>query len=196
CRRACSWTGRLSSIQACLLIESIEKTRTFPAKICGSIDFTSQKRSFSRKSAAAVGNKRSGCPACPYVTIGISMPRLALLQPSMRFGRLGSTKSMLSPPLDQTLVHHRVGHLQEPRDVRAVDVVPRRAEAVRRLDARLVNRLHDEAEAVVDLLAGPAVAHRVLRHLEAGAGDAARVRRLAGRVEDARVDELLHAVEV
>src|SRR5512137_887196 len=77
--------------------------------------------------------------------------------------------------LDDALVQHRVGDLEEAGDVGAVDVVTRRAETIRRLDARLVDALHDELEAAVHLLAGPAVAHAVLRHLEARGGDAAGV---------------------
>src|SRR5436305_1235366 len=96
--------------------------------------------------------------------------------------------------IHQPLVHHGVRHLEEARDVGAVDVVARRAEALGGLDARLVDALHDQAQPAVDLLAGPAVAHAVLRHLEPRGGDAAGVGRLAGAVEDLRVDELVDAV--
>ena len=41
---------------------SIENTRTRPAMMAGSIDLTRKKRSFSRKSAAAVGNRSNGLP--------------------------------------------------------------------------------------------------------------------------------------
>src|SRR4029453_11614954 len=46
--------------------------------------------------------------------------------------------------LDDPLVHHRIGDLQEARDVRAVHVVPRRRETLGRLDASLVDALHDD----------------------------------------------------
>ena len=43
------------------------------------------------------------------------------------------------PSLYHSLVHHRVGDLEEASDVRAVDVVSRRAEAVGGLDALVLN---------------------------------------------------------
>src|SRR5689334_13064568 len=47
------------------------------------------------------------------------------------------------PCLDQALVHHRVGHLEEAGDVRAVDEVPRRSVLLRGLVGVLVDRDHD-----------------------------------------------------
>src|SRR4051812_36686817 len=88
------------------------------------------------------------------------------------------------PPLNQPLVHHRIGDLEKAGDVGAVDVVARRAEALRGLDTGLVDALHDEVEAVVHLLPGPAVAHAVLGHLETRGGDPAGVGGLARPIED------------
>src|SRR5262249_47489900 len=105
-----------------------------------------------------------------------------------------------SPPrgmyLDYALIDHRVGDFQEAGDVGAVDVVARSPEPLGSVGARLVDAAHDHAQPLVDLFAQPAVAHAVLRHLEARDRDAAGVRRLARAVQDLRGDELTDAVEV
>src|SRR5664280_3230662 len=99
------------------------------------------------------------------------------------------------PRLDESLVDHRVGDLEEAGDVRPVDVVAGCPELVGRLAAGPVNGFHDEVQPVVHLLAGPGHAHAVLRHLQPRGRDAARVRGLSGPVENAGVEEDLHAVE-
>src|SRR5512141_2727560 len=58
------------------------------------------------------------------------------------------------PRLDESLVDHRVGDLEEAGDVRPVDVVAGRPEPLGRLTAGRVDRLHDEVQPVVDFLAG------------------------------------------
>src|SRR5262245_15049116 len=58
-----------------------------------------------------------------------------------------TARPIVWPRLHEPLVHHRVGHLQEARDVGAVHVIACAAEAVRGLDAGLVDALHDEAQA-------------------------------------------------
>lgn len=52
-----------------------------------------------------------------------------------------------------------------------------------------MNGRHDAVQAVIDLSARPREADGVLAHFQAGSGDAARVARLAGRVEDACLEE-------
>src|SRR5712692_7389231 len=94
----------------------------------------------------------------------------------------------ISPPgSDQSLVHHGVGDLEEARDVRPVHVVAGRPELLGRPQARLVDALHDHPQPVVHLLAGPAVAHAVLGHLEARNRNASGVGGLGRAVEDAAV---------
>src|SRR3954466_13822568 len=61
----------------------IEKMRTRPASRASRAAPTKWKRSFSRKSAAAVGKSRSGCPQSPYETIGMCCPRIGLCQPAI-----------------------------------------------------------------------------------------------------------------
>ncbi|MEW5916252.1 MAG: hypothetical protein AB1762_07600 [Gemmatimonadota bacterium] len=67
------------------------KRRTRPDLMSGSIAFTKKKRSFSRKSAAAVGKSRIGLPDDPYVTIGMYRPSRGERQPKMCRGSAGST---------------------------------------------------------------------------------------------------------
>jgi hypothetical protein len=50
----------------------------------------------------------------------------------------------------ESLIQHRVRDFQESPDVRAVDVVSRRSEALRSLNASLVDVLHDDLELAVD----------------------------------------------
>src|SRR5215213_5977373 len=77
----------------------IEKTRTRPSRIAGSTDPIRPKRSFSRKSAAAVGKRSSGCPQWPYETIGMGWPSVGLCQPSiLRFMRSMRSSPVRSPP--------------------------------------------------------------------------------------------------
>src|SRR6185436_14230514 len=112
----------------------------------------------------------------------------------------GRTGGSLAPrreySLHDALVEHRVGDLHEAADVGAVDVVDRAVALLAVAHAGLVDLLHDELQALVDLLADPGEAHGVLRHLQAGDGDAAGVGRLAGREEDAGVDELRHRLRI
>jgi len=62
------------------------------------------------------------------------------------------------------------------------------------LEGSGVDRLHDALQTAVHLLAGPGEPQAVLAHLETGDGDAARVRGLAGTVEDLLVEEDLDAL--
>ncbi len=85
--------------------------------------------------------------------------------------------------LDDTLIEHRVGHLDKAGDIGALDVV--REVAITSVSyASRVNVLHYLLEAAVDLLARPVLVQRVLGHLEARNGDAACIRGLAGTVKD------------
>ena len=56
--------------------------------------------------------------------------------------------------LDDALVEHRIGDLQEATDVRSSDVVAGHTELVGSGNALRVDRLHDAVQALVDLLAG------------------------------------------
>src|SRR5437867_5989479 len=91
--------------------------------------------------------------------------------------------------LDQPLVHHRVGDLEEARDVGAVHEIPRRAVALRGFERVLVDRDHDLVKPLVDLFTGPRQAHAVLRHLETRGRDASGIGGLGGAVEDTLVEE-------
>ena len=52
--------------------------------------------------------------------------------------------------LDDALIHHRVGHLEEARDVGAVHEVPRRPVPLRRLETGVVDGHHDPLQARID----------------------------------------------
>ena len=69
-------------------------------------------------------------------------------------------------PLEADRVEHRVRDLEEAGNIRAIDVVARRAETLRGRATGLVNRLHDSLQARIHLFARPREAHAVLRHLE------------------------------
>merc|ERR1719162_2493309 len=77
------------------------------------------------------------------------------------------------------LGQHGVGHLDEAGNVGPRHVVALLAVKGRGVEGFLVEVRHDGVEPPVDLLARPGEAERVLRHLEAGDRDAARVGRLA-----------------
>ncbi len=59
------------------------------------------------------------------------------------------------PPLDHALREHRVGHLSEACDVRAVHVVAGLSELLSGVATLLVDAPHDLAQALVDTLARP-----------------------------------------
>merc|ERR1719162_2242373 len=77
------------------------------------------------------------------------------------------------------LGQHGVGDLDEAGNVGPRHVVALLAVKGRGVEGFLVEVRHDGVEPPVDLLARPGEAERVLRHLEAGDRDAARVGRLA-----------------
>src|SRR5258706_9401349 len=56
--------------------------------------------------------------------------------------------------LDQALVQHRVGDLEEAANVGAVDEIARRSVLLRGLEAGLVDRDHDGVQPLVHLVAG------------------------------------------
>src|SRR3954470_4523960 len=91
----------------------------------------------------------------------------------------------------QSLIHHRIRHLEEPRDVGAVHIIARRSVLLRDSSTGRVNRLHDVEQPIVYFFAGPRDPHTVLRHLQAGRRDTTRVGRLTGTKKDLGVDELI-----
>src|SRR3954471_24023206 len=70
--------------------------------------------------------------------------------------------------LHQTLIQHRVGHLQEAADVGAVHQIARRAIQFGRLVAILVDGDHDLVQTIVHFFARPRKTHAVLRHFQSG----------------------------
>src|SRR5664280_78043 len=95
---------------------------------------------------------------------------------------------------DEALVQHRVGDLEEARDVGACHVVALDAVSIGGFDALPVDGLHDAVQARVHFFARPAETQAVLAHLEARGGHAAGVGGLAGTVEDALLDEDVDAL--
>ena len=84
-----------------------------------------------------------------------------------------------------SLSHHGLGDLQEAGDVGAEHQVAGLAALDGSVVAGLEDLLHDAVQALIHFVEAPAQTHAVLGHLEAGGGDAARVGRLAGAVEEA-----------
>ena len=80
---------------------------------------------------------------------------------------------------DDALCEHRVRDALEPGRVRAHDVVAGAAVALGGLEGGVVHALHDRAQLRLAVGERPALARRVLAHLEGGGGDTARVGRLA-----------------
>jgi hypothetical protein len=69
--------------------------------------------------------------------------------------------------LDEALVQHSVGDLEEAGNVGAVDEVPWSAKALGSFEAALVYLHHYVVQLFVDFFAGPAQSLAVLRHFEA-----------------------------
>lgn len=87
---------------------------------------------------------------------------------------------------DHPVGKHRVSHLLEACNFGAPYIVDVLAAARRAsvFDAGIVDALHDVGQQLLQLHFLPRDAGRVLTHIEAGDGDAAGVRRLAGREQD------------
>jgi hypothetical protein len=97
--------------------------------------------------------------------------------------------------LDDSLLQHCVGHLDEAGDVGALDVVGR--VAVFAVEHAVgVDRAHDAAELLIDGLARAAEAAGVLRHLESRDGHAAGIGGLAGAIEGLGGEEDVDGTEV
>src|SRR5438105_8271542 len=106
----------------------------------------------------------------------------------------GVTATRLGP-LDEALVHHGVGDLEEPGDVPAIHQIAGRSEALRRLEAVAMDGDHDLAQAIVDLFPRPREPHAVLRHLEPRGRHPAGIGRLRRAVEDAGLEERLRRLQ-
>jgi hypothetical protein len=89
---------------------------------------------------------------------------------------------------------HRVGHLDEAGDVRAVDVVEA-AVLLAVTHAVPVDIGHDHAQAAVDLATLPGQAFAVLRHLQARSRHAPGIGGLARSVQDPGIEEDMHGLE-
>src|ERR1022692_4571187 len=97
--------------------------------------------------------------------------------------------------LNQPLIQHRVGDLQEARDIGAVHQVAGRAVLLGRFVAVLVDGDHDLVQTIVDFFTSPGDAHTVLRHFQSGSGNAAGIGGLGRSVEDFGVEERLGGFE-
>jgi len=114
-----------------------------------SLDLTAGCRSWP-KTAEGTGQAHGTRESCAMVR-PIARKRGASVPAPRRL--LPCCAPMLA--LHQPLVHHRVGDLEEPRNVGAVHQIPRRAVLLRRLERALVDRDHDLVEALIHLLARP-----------------------------------------
>ena len=85
--------------------------------------------------------------------------------------------------LYQALGNHRIRHLDEARDVRALDVIDVAVLLSAISEAGLVDVGHDAVQLLIDFLGGPLLADRVLGHLKTGGRHASRIRSLARRIQ-------------
>src|ERR1035441_3695179 len=102
---------------------------------------------------------------------------------------------MLRLGLNQSLVQHGIGDLQEAADVGAVHQIARGAVGFGSLEAGLVDGDHDFVQPIVHFLAGPVHPSADMIYPDVGGGHAARVRSLGRPIEDFGLQEQLGGVE-
>jgi len=92
-------------------------------------------------------------------------------------------------------IDHRVGHLAEPGDVGAHDIIVWFAEFGGGVAGGVMDVDHDLVQPAVGLFAGPGETHGVLAHFKSAGGDAAGVGRLAGGEEHAVGEQEFSRIE-
>src|SRR5882762_7272476 len=97
--------------------------------------------------------------------------------------------------LNQPLIEHGIGDLEEAADISAVHEIAGRAVLLRRLVAVLVDRDHDLVEPIIDLFASPTQASAVLGHFQTRSGNTASVRGLRWSIENLGFQEQLGRFE-